>query len=131
LFTASSTKTILKITKMNVLFICTANRDRSRTAEIYYQNKYPEHRFRSAGINKYLSERHGGVHIKKYMLDIADRIICAEQVHADWIVQNIDKKYISKIEILALGDTETFMTNSLIQMLESKFSLEVDKKKQQ
>jgi predicted protein tyrosine phosphatase len=116
---------------MNVLFICTANRDRSRTAEIYYQNKYPEHRFRSAGINKYLSERHGGVHIKKYMLDIADRIICAEQVHADWIVQNIDKKYISKIEILALGDTETFMTNSLIQMLESKFSLEVDKKKQQ
>lgn len=62
---------------MNILFICTANRDRSRTAEIYFQNKYPEHRFRSAGINQFLSERHGGVHLKKYMLDIADRIICA------------------------------------------------------
>lgn len=110
---------------MNILFICTANRDRSRTAEIYFQNKYPEHRFRSAGINQYLSERHGGVHLKKYMLDIADRIICAEHVHSDYIVQKIDKKYLSKIEILELGDTETFMADKLIQTLNSKFSLTI------
>jgi predicted protein tyrosine phosphatase len=108
---------------MNILFICTANRDRSRTAEIYFQNKYPEHRFRSAGINKYLSERHGGIHVKKYMLDVADRIICAEHVHSDWIVQNIDKKYLSKIEILNLGDTEIFMKEELIKMLEEKFKI--------
>jgi predicted protein tyrosine phosphatase len=105
---------------MNILFICTANRDRSRTAEIHFQNKYPEHRFRSAGINKFLCERHGGIHVKKYMLDIADRIICAEHVHADWIVHNIDKSYLSKIEILELGDTEQFMSNTLIEMLEIK-----------
>ena len=105
---------------MNILFICTANRDRSRTAEIHFQKKYPEHRFRSAGINKFLSEKHGGVHVKKYMLDIADRIICAEHVHADWIVQNIDKAYLGKIEILELGDTEQFMSKSLIEMLETK-----------
>lgn len=107
----------------NVIFICSANRDRSRTAEIYFQNKYPEHRFRSAGINKYLSERHGGVHLKQYMLDVADRIICAEKVHSDYIVQKIDKKYLDKIEILELGDTETFMTESLIKMLEEKFKI--------
>jgi predicted protein tyrosine phosphatase len=104
---------------MNILFICTANRDRSRTAEIHFQNKYPEYRFRSAGINKFLSERHGGVHVKKYMLDIADKIICSEHVHADWI-QNIDKSYLSKIEILELGDTEQFMSKTLIEMLETK-----------
>lgn len=108
---------------MNILFICTANRDRSRTAEIYFQNKYPEHRFRSAGINQYLSERHGGVHLKKYMLDIADRIICAEHVHSEYIVQKIDKKYLNKIEILELGATETFMSEKLIQTLNTKFSL--------
>jgi predicted protein tyrosine phosphatase len=111
---------------MNIIFICTANRDRSRTAEIYYQNKYPEHRFRSAGINKYLSERHGGIYVKKYMLDVADRIICAEHVHSDWIVQNIDKKYLAKIEILELGDTEAFMSSKLIEMLDSKFSVSED-----
>ena len=106
---------------MNTLFICTANRDRSRTAEVYFQNKYPLQRFRSAGINKYLSERHGGIHVKKYMLDCADRIVCAEQIHADYITRRIDTKYISKIEVMNLGDTETFMTDSLIALLDEKF----------
>lgn len=108
---------------MNILFVCTANRDRSRTAEIYFQNKFPEYRFRSAGINKYLCEKHGGVHLKKYMLDVADRVICAEHVHSNYIVQNIDKRYLDKIEILELGDTETFMSSKLIEMLTNKFSL--------
>ncbi len=108
---------------MNVIFICSANRDRSRTAEIYFQNKFPEHRFRSAGINKYLSERHGGIHLKQYMLDIADRIVCAELVHSDYIIRQIDKKYISKIEVLNLGDTEPFMSGQLISMLEEKFKM--------
>ncbi len=108
---------------MNILFICTANRDRSRTAEIHFQNKYPEHRFRSAGINKYLSERHGGIHVKAYMLDIADRIICAEHVHSDYIVQNINKKYLDKIEVLELADTDTFISQSLIDRLELKFKI--------
>lgn len=70
-----------------------------------------------------MSERHGGIHVKKYMLDVADRIICAEHHHSDWIVQNIDKKYLSKIEIIELGDTENFMSDQLIKSLESKFVL--------
>ena len=105
---------------MNILFICTANRDRSRTAEIYYQNKYPNFRFRSAGINKYLSERHGGIHVKRYMLDVADIIVCAEQVHSDYIIRKIDKKYIDKITILNLEDTEGFMSEQLILKLEDR-----------
>lgn len=109
---------------MNFLFVCTANRDRSRTAEIYFQNKYPEHRFRSAGINKYLSEKHGGVYLKKYMLDVADQIICAEHLHSDWIVQSFDKKYLSKIKVLELEDTEEFMSIALIESLESKINFE-------
>lgn len=98
---------------MNILFICTANRDRSRTAELMFQKLFPMHRFRSAGINKYLSERHGGIHIKQYMLDIADQIICMEYCHCDYIIQKIDKKYLSKIEILELGDHELFMSDKL------------------
>lgn len=107
----------------SVIFICTANRDRSRTAELHFQSKYPDYRFRSAGINKYLSEPHGGVHLKKYMLDVADRIICMEHVHAGWIVENIDKKYLGKIEILNVGDTEKFMSPQLIDILEQKFKI--------
>lgn len=108
---------------MKILFVCSANECRSRTAEIYFQNKYPEHRFRSAGINKYLSERHGGIHLKTYMLDIADRIVCAGQLHSDFITERIDKKYLDKIEILNLGDTEKFMSQSLIDLFEEKFKI--------
>jgi len=108
---------------MNILFICTANKDRSRTAELYFQYNYPKYRFRSAGINKYLSERHGGIHLKRYMLDIADRIICMEQCHCDYILNQIDKIYLDKIEVLNLGDTESFMTGNLIGMLVDKFKL--------
>lgn len=106
-----------------ILFICTSNECRSKTAEIYFQNKYIEHRFKSAGINKYFSERHGGAHVKQYMLDVADRIICAEQCHSDYIIKNFDKKYLSKIEILNLGDTENFMSQQLIDLLEEKFKI--------
>lgn len=58
--------------------------------------------------------------MKKYMLDIAHCIICMEQIHADYIIQNIDKKNAHKIHVLSLGDTETFMTPTLIKMLEEK-----------
>lgn len=108
---------------MNILFVCSANRDRSRTAEIYFQNKYPEYRFRSAGINKYLSERYGGNHIRMYMCDWADRIICMEVCHRFYIENSIDKRLSSKCEVLNLGDTENFMSAQLIEQLEKKFIL--------
>jgi predicted protein tyrosine phosphatase len=108
---------------MNVLFICSANLHRSRTAEIHFQNKYPEQRFRSAGTNKYLSERHGGVHLRQYMLDIADRIICMEHTHKELIERHIGPKYRAKIEILHIEDTGIFMSEDLIKRLEEKFTL--------
>jgi predicted protein tyrosine phosphatase len=108
---------------MNILFICTANRDRSRTAELHFQAKYPDHRFRSAGISKYASERHGGVQVKRYMCEVADRIICMEHCHSDYIIRQIDKVFNSKIEVLDLGDTEEFMSAQLIAALEQRFNL--------
>ena len=108
---------------MNILFVCSANRDRSRTAEIYFQNKYIEHRFRSCGTNKFLSQRHGGVVMERYMLDIAHRIICAEQNHMDLIIERFGEQYKNKIEVLSLGDTKTFMDPELITMLETLFKL--------
>lgn len=98
---------------MNILFVCTANRDRSRTAEIHFQHKYTEHRFRSCGTSW----------VDRYMLDVADRIICAEQVHSDLITDRFGAQYSNKIEILRLGDTKTFMDQELIELLEILFKL--------
>ena len=105
------------------LFICSANECRSRTAEIYFQFHYKRsHLFRSAGINNYSCKKHGGTILQQYMLDVSDWIICAEQVHSDFIVKHFDKKYLSKIHVLNLGDTENFMSEQLIELLEQKFN---------
>ncbi len=105
---------------MNILFVCTANKERSRTAEIHFQYNYKDHRFRSAGINQFLSERHGGTQLKKYMLDLADIIICMENAHKDWINKHHNDSYKNKMFSLDLGDTDTFMTRQLISALEMK-----------
>lgn len=57
------------------------------------------------------------------MLDFADRIICMEETHRAFIVNHYDIKYESKIEVMNLGDTETFMSEQLIELLELKFKL--------
>ncbi len=57
------------------------------------------------------------------MLDVATRIVCAEDVHADWINEKIGPQYKDKIEVMNLGDTETFMTDSLIDLLNEKFNI--------
>ena len=57
------------------------------------------------------------------MLDLADRIICMESEHRTHIINHYDMKYDRNIEVLNLGDTDTFMTEQLIQALENKFKL--------
>jgi predicted protein tyrosine phosphatase len=109
--------------KNNIIFICTSNTSRSITARVYFQNKYPELRFRSAGVNKFFSHRYGGVYLERYMMDTANRVVCMENVHHEIIKQRFGNDYDYKIEILDLGDTEGFMSDSLIKMLEQKFKI--------
>jgi hypothetical protein len=87
---------------MNIIFTCTANRVIEAERQKY---TFKINNSRSALV-LIPSERHGKRHVKTYMLDVADRIICAKPIHSDWIVKNIDKKYLPKIEILHLGDTD-------------------------
>lgn len=105
---------------MNILFVCTANKERSRTAEIHFQNKYHYHQIHSAGINKYLSERHGGTHIQRYMVELAGRIICFEQCHADYILKKYGIHFTHKITVLHTDDCGNFMTDELIQKITDK-----------
>lgn len=42
---------------MKILFLCTANIQRSRTAEDHFRENYPEHSYKSAGLSeKYCSQ---------------------------------------------------------------------------
>ena len=64
-----------------VLFICSANKDRSKTAEDYFSEQYPHFNFDSAGTNKKICDQLGTNFIDKEQLDWADKIFVMEQKH--------------------------------------------------
>ena len=44
---------------MKILFVCSANKQRSKTAEDYFASKYGNHEFLSAGTNLKLFRKEG------------------------------------------------------------------------
>ena len=44
---------------MNYIFICSANKQRSKTAEDYFAEKHPEYNFKSAGTNIKICRKEG------------------------------------------------------------------------
>jgi hypothetical protein len=76
---------------MNIIFICTANRDRSRTAEIYYQNKYPEF-FKEVALNIRLSAKAQSIWMISesglYKLALASNLEKAKPFK-DWVTKEV------------------------------------------
>lgn len=66
---------------MNILFICTSNKDRSPALEKYFTANYKKHKFQSAGINKYFC----GLNETKFLtieaLEKADLVVFCEKIH--------------------------------------------------
>lgn len=60
---------------MNVLFVCSANKTRSKTAETYFADLVPENNYTSCGINKYLCEKNNGRYICQELFDANDLIV--------------------------------------------------------
>ncbi len=67
--------------KLHVLFVCTSNRDRSPALEKYFREKYPEHEYRSAGINTYLTSKKGTHLINQDDMAWTDFVVFAEDIH--------------------------------------------------
>lgn len=69
----------------NYLFVCTANKDRSKTAEDYFSKLYPTCVFKSAGISSELCNQASSIFIKQALIDWAERIIVMEPIHFDYL----------------------------------------------
>ena len=68
---------------MKILFVCTSNKDRSPALEAYFSEVYPDHQYRSAGVNEYFTGKHGTHYITVNDICWADIIVYAEDVHYD------------------------------------------------
>lgn len=66
---------------LKFLFVCTSNADRSPALEKYFREIYPQHEYRSAGVNKYFTSKKGTHYLTQKDMDWADLIVFAESKH--------------------------------------------------
>lgn len=110
-----------------ILFVCSANKQRSRTAEDYFAQKYPdlgEYIFDSAGTNHVICQKEGTNPLTEELLEWADAVFVMEKKHLEIIKKNISKsaenKNIQKIKILRIADRYKYYQPELLEILEEK-----------
>ena len=105
---------------MNILFVCSANKDRSKTADDYFSKKYPEIHFDSAGTNLKICQKLGTNPMTEELAQWADEIIVMEKKHRDLINSHTAENYAKKIRVLNIPDVYKYYQKELIELLEEK-----------
>lgn len=108
---------------MNLLFICSANKLRSKTAEDYFSSKYPLHTILSAGTNTKTCNKEGTTPLEEWMLEEADIIYVMEKKHKEEINKAVGDKYNKKIVILNIRDDYKYFQKELINILNNKIKI--------
>ncbi|MCH2224607.1 MAG: phosphotyrosine protein phosphatase [Crocinitomicaceae bacterium] len=106
----------------NYLFVCSANKDRSATAEDYFAPKYPQLNFDSAGTNHKICNQEGTTPLDEKHVQWADVIIVMEQKHRKAIESLTKDKYRKKISVLNIPDHFKYNQKELIKLLIEKTS---------
>lgn len=106
---------------MNVLFLCTANLNRSKTAELYFAEKYPKNDYKSAGLSSKECRRNGTTLCTEKLLAWADVVYVMEAEHLRRIEQHTGQRFLNKIISLEIPDVYSFGDNSLIEQLELSY----------
>lgn len=107
---------------MKFLFTCSANKQRSKTAEDYFTEQNPEHEFLSAGTNSKICRKEGTTELTEDLLEWADKVYVMENKHLDQIRKHTGSKYYSKIKVLDIVDIYNYYDADLIAILEEKVS---------
>jgi len=108
---------------MNILFICSANIQRSKTAEDFFAEKYPQHNFDSAGTNAKICHQEGTNFVDNETLQWADKIFVMESKHRKKVLEIAHGKPFGKIVVLHIPDRFKYYQKELIEILEAKISI--------
>lgn len=106
---------------MNILFICSRNKWRSRTAETIFKDSQ-QHMVKSAG-----TENDARIRVTEKLIAWADLIFVMEKKHKERLIQKFGA-LIDEKEIVTLGikDDYKYMDPELINVLETSVSPYVD-----
>ncbi|MFK7784349.1 MAG: phosphotyrosine protein phosphatase [Crocinitomicaceae bacterium] len=106
----------------NILFVCSANKDRSKTADDYFSEKYPQYHVDSAGTNIKLCHKEGTNPMSEELAEWADEIIVMEKKHQAFVNSLSSKNVSKKIRVLNIPDYFNYYQKELIELLEEKVS---------
>ncbi|MEM8999520.1 MAG: phosphotyrosine protein phosphatase [Bacteroidota bacterium] len=106
-----------------ILFICSANRQRSKTAEDYFSEKHPSMEFRSAGTNHKICRQAGTIPLTEDLLAWADKIFVMEKKHFEMINEHVGTIYNPKLRILNIPDRFKYFQKELLELLDVKVSI--------
>lgn len=108
--------------KKKILFVCSANKDRSKTAEDYFSSVADAYCFESAGTNQKTCHKEGTNPLNEALVAWADLIYVMENKHKKWIEDHIKLKSRAKIIVLNIPDVYKYYEPALIAVLETKMS---------
>ena len=103
-----------------ILFICSANKQRSKTAEDYFSSKYADIHFLSAGTNIKICEREGTNPLTIEILERADLIFVMEQKHKKQITDYVNGKFKKELTVLNIPDLYKYYQKELLEILDRK-----------
>ncbi len=104
----------------NILFVCSANKQRSKTGEDYFSEVYTDLNFMSAGTNIKLCEKEGTTPLTEDLLEWSDIIFAMEDKHRQFIKQHTSNKYNNKLIVLNINDVYKYYQKELIEILIEK-----------
>lgn len=106
--------------KKKILFVCSANKQRSKTGEDYFSSIYDNYIFQSAGTNLKVCEKEGTNPITEDQVIWSDLIFVMEHKHKTIINKHTGDKYDNKIIQLDIPDIYKYYQQELISILEKK-----------
>lgn len=105
---------------MNILYLCTSNLNRSRTAEDYFAAKDPQHVYRSAGLSEKECRRNSTTLCSEELLQWADVVFVMEDEHVRRIEQYTGQRFLGKVINLDIPDVYQYGESALIEQLEKR-----------
>ena len=102
---------------MNILFLCTANKQRSKTAEELFSALDKCNEYKSAGLSSKYVEKAGSTLCTEELLDWADKIYTFEDMHTQRITQHTGDKFLSKVTNLDIEDKYQYFQRELVLLL--------------
>ena len=102
---------------MNILFLCTANIQRSKTTEEVFRAANNNHQYKSAGLSEKYVNKANSTLCTEDMLKWADQIYVFEEQHIERIKKHTGDVYLPKISNLNIPDNYQYFQRELVLLL--------------